>query len=550
MIRICLLTFVLLIAINTIAQSPNVIRYQALVRDAQGSLVVNKTIGIKISVCKDALDGESVFSERHVTLTSAAGIVNIEIGRGTAEVGNLSEIEWGKNEFFIKTEIDIDGGSNYQLSGSSQLVSVPYALHANTSGDEKWSKSVLGIFQHANVGIGHDQPAYPLDVAGAVNATGYRLNGQIFAPTQWSSNVNSIFYSLGAVGIGTSSPSTALDIDGGSALDVLTVRTNANSLGINAYVTSNTDFHGSAFIGRRARGSKTNPLSVMEGDRITGIYGSLFSGGSYHNAGAIHFYAGKTPGELSYPINIRFETTNSGEVQRKERMRISENGFVGIGKTDPMYMLDVLGSVNASEFRLNGQPFSLNPWTSITNGISYIGGDVGIGTNLPTTALDIDGGTDLNVLTLRTAGNSLGLNAYVSSNADFHGSAFIGRRARGSSANPITVLEGDRITGIYGSLFADHAYQNSAAVHMYVGKSPGPGSYPSNIRFETTGTNQTIRTERLRITEDGLIESKTGDIFLSQVGTGVIMKSPDGACWRMTVNNSGNPVFTAITCPQ
>ena len=174
--------------------------------------------------------------------------------------------------------------------------------------------------------------------------------------------------------------------------------------------------------------------------------------------------------------------------------------------------------------------------------------------------LEINGGGALNLLDLKNDNNSLGINAFVSSETAFHGSAFIGRRSRGTGASPSLVLAGDRITGVYGSLYADGNYQNASGIQMYVGANPGANSYPANIRFETTNSNEITRTERMRISEGGNIgigttdpksklQVENGDVYISDLASGVIMKSPNGSCWRMTVSNSGVPVFTAISCP-
>lgn len=184
------------------------------------------------------------------------------------------------------------------------------------------------------------------------------------------------------------------------------------------------------------------------------------------------------------------------------------------------------------------------------NGIIYTNNKVGIGTQEPNAVLEIDGSKSLNLLHLKTQENSLGIIATVSSEADFHGSSFIGKRSRGSQVNPKNVKEGDRITGFYGSMYSGDDYQNSSAIHFYVGPNPGPSSYPSNIRFETIASGETTRKERMRITDDGNIKIKTGDIYIEDVNSGVIMKSPNGQCWRMSVNNSGNPAFNLINCPN
>jgi hypothetical protein len=538
-----------------LAQSPQSFKYQAVLRDKNGILLNEKNISVKISILQSTISGTTAYSETHAVKTNPSGIINIEIGKGNLPTGVFSSIKWGNDSYFVKVEIDQTGSGVFENIGISQLLSVPYALYAEKSGDEKWEKNSLNniYFNTGGVGIGTTNPAYKLDVAGTINATNFLLNGQPLTQGPWTVGLNNTYYNSGFVGIGTSAPSVKLEIDGHGDLNLFNLKNDNNSLGINASVSSNTDFHGSALIGKRSRGSNASPTTVLAGDRITGIYSSLYANNNYQNAGAIHFYVGPNPGSSSYPVNIRFETTNTNETIRSERMRIAENGNVGIGTSNPLYKLDIAGTVNATNILVNGQPLTSggsNPWSISANNLFYNSGNVGIGTNNPTVKLDIDGGGDTQVFNLRNDNNSLGINANVSSSTDFHGSAFVGKRSRGTFASPTMVAAGDRITGIYGSLFANGGYQNAGAIHMYVGEGPNSNSYPVNIRFETTNTNETTRTERMRVAENGIVKVSTNDVYISNIGSGVIMKSPNGQCWRMTVDNSGLSVFTAITCPN
>lgn len=539
------------ISMTSLGQSPQAFKFQAVLRNGNGTLISDQDVGVRISILKTSIDGPSVYQETHKTISNENGVIILNIGEGSPSEGSFEAISWGGEEHFVKIELDQKNTGAFEFIGISQLLSVPYALYALQSGDHDWNNVANGIsYQEGNVGINKLNPMYKLDVSGPINASSYLINGSPITPAPWNQNLNNVYFNSGNVGIGTSIPSTKLEINGGNDLNLLNLRNENNSLGINTYVSSNIDFHGSALIGRRSRGTYLSPQTVLEGDRISGIYGSLFANGNYQNSAAVHFYVGTNPGIGSYPSNIRFETTASGEIDRKERMRITENGNIGIGNINPMYNLDVAGTINANALLVNGNPISPGPWLKQLNSIYFNTGNIGIGTTAPATKLEINGGSDLNLLNLRNENNSLGINAYVSSNIDFHGSALIGRRSRGTYLSPQTVLEGDRISGIYGSLFADGDFQNSSAVHFYVGPSPGNGSYPSNIRFETTASGEIDRKERMRITDKGNVEIKTGDIYIEDIHSGVIMKSPNGQCWRMTIDNTGSPVFDLISCPN
>ncbi len=113
------------------SQSPDRISYQAVVRNGSGIPIVNQTIGMRITIVKGTADGSAVYTETQVRTTNANGLVHLEIGGGTVVSGSLAVIDWGMGPFFLKTETDVSGGTNYQLVASIQLLSVPYALHAN-----------------------------------------------------------------------------------------------------------------------------------------------------------------------------------------------------------------------------------------------------------------------------------------------------------------------------------------------------------------------------------------------------------------------------------
>lgn len=114
------------------AQSPGKITYQAVVRDADGDLVKNTTVGIQLSILQTTIDGTSVYVENHASETNINGLVTCEIGNGTS-LDAFDLIDWANGPYFLKTEIDVDGGTNYSITSTSQLLSVPFALYANTA---------------------------------------------------------------------------------------------------------------------------------------------------------------------------------------------------------------------------------------------------------------------------------------------------------------------------------------------------------------------------------------------------------------------------------
>jgi len=123
------------LTVSVFAQSPQKMSYQCVVRNSSGALVTNHVVGMKISILRGSATGTVVFSETYSPnpQTNANGLVTIEIGTGTATVGTFAGIDWSSGSFFLKTETDPSGGTSYSITGTSQLLSVPYALYAKTA---------------------------------------------------------------------------------------------------------------------------------------------------------------------------------------------------------------------------------------------------------------------------------------------------------------------------------------------------------------------------------------------------------------------------------
>lgn len=128
--KLILFLAILFAGTSLIAQSPQMFKYQSVVRDASGTHISNQLVSFRLSLVQDSPEGTVVYSETHTLPTNDFGLANLDVGNGSMLSGNFSNINWGGHEHFIRIELDATGGSNYQLMGTSQLLSVPYALHA------------------------------------------------------------------------------------------------------------------------------------------------------------------------------------------------------------------------------------------------------------------------------------------------------------------------------------------------------------------------------------------------------------------------------------
>lgn len=113
------------------AQAPQGFNYQAVVSNANGQLLINKAVNFQFNIRQNAPTGSPIYSETHQVTTDDLGQASLVIGQGTATTGNFTAINWGNGAYYLS--IEINTGSGYVAMGSTQLLSVPFALYANQS---------------------------------------------------------------------------------------------------------------------------------------------------------------------------------------------------------------------------------------------------------------------------------------------------------------------------------------------------------------------------------------------------------------------------------
>ena len=174
----------LLINTSIFAQAPQKMSYQAVIRNTSGALVTSASVGMKISILQGTATGTVAYSETQIASTNANGLVSLEIGAGTVVTGTFAGINWANGPYFIKTQTDPTGGTNYTISSSSQLMSVPYALFsANGTPGPQGPQGPIGLTgltgpagatgPQGLIGLtGAIGPQGPIGLTGAVGATG------------------------------------------------------------------------------------------------------------------------------------------------------------------------------------------------------------------------------------------------------------------------------------------------------------------------------------------------------------------------------------------
>jgi hypothetical protein len=126
--------FLVICALQTVnAQAPQKMSYQAIIRNSSQGLIVSAAVGMKISILQGSEAGTAVYVETQTVTTNSNGLASLKIGQGNIIIGSFVAINWANGPYFIKTETDPTGGSSYSISGTTELMSVPYALFSANS---------------------------------------------------------------------------------------------------------------------------------------------------------------------------------------------------------------------------------------------------------------------------------------------------------------------------------------------------------------------------------------------------------------------------------
>jgi uncharacterized protein (TIGR02145 family) len=321
-----LLVFIITLTIS--AQAPQGFNYQATVRNNAGALMINKNVTFKFNVMKDTPTSVPVFSETHYVPTDDLGAVNLVIGKGTATTGTFTTIDWGTGTYYLG--IELNTGNGFAAMGTSQLLSVPYALYASNSGN---GTSIGAISNTSNPkGATITSGVLNLSPADATNGGIVTTGNQTIAGAKtFSSDVT-----VNGINVGRGPGNIASNTIIGSSS--LTGNTTGNSNTANGFYTlhSNTTGNGNIAIGNTALPNNTtgnNNTSVgnvslrsnVTGNNNTALgYSAGVSTDNLTNSTAIGYNA-----NVSTSNTIQLGDTNVTDV--KTAGKVTARAFVGDG---------------------------------------------------------------------------------------------------------------------------------------------------------------------------------------------------------------------------
>jgi hypothetical protein len=334
-----LLSFIIIVAFGmgtTHAQSPDMFNYQAVARNSQGEVIANQSVGVKISILQGSTNGSVVYSEEHSVTTNDNGLVSMKVGNGSSLSGSFSNIDWSSGPYYIQVGLDETGGTSYTTMGTTQLVSVPYAKYADSTGSTFSGKygdltntPELGKYVDTSMTKMWDKDSTD-DFSGKY---GDLMNKPDLSDTAsyddyWKDKKDTIYTGMSMVGIGTDSVSGNLTVQGtGQDGGDLEVRDDTSYLDVNA--------------------TKGN-------SGITLSHEGASEGSVWYDKGNEELVFQNYNSSLINPIPTPFKKKKS--VLDNKDMIIDDNDNVGINTEDPKERLDVNGAVRVQDTTSNPEP--------------------------------------------------------------------------------------------------------------------------------------------------------------------------------------------------
>jgi hypothetical protein len=149
------------------AQAPSGFTYQSVLRDANNDLIINTAVGTQISILQTTAGGTAVYVETHAETTNANGLLTLQVGAGSVQSGTFASIDWSLGPYFVKAKTDPAGSTSYTITGTQHMMSVPYALYAETSGTGGGSTALADAGTKIQVEESADEDIIRFDIEGA-----------------------------------------------------------------------------------------------------------------------------------------------------------------------------------------------------------------------------------------------------------------------------------------------------------------------------------------------------------------------------------------------
>lgn len=467
------LLLLLICSAETLAQGaiPQRFSYQGVARAVDGSVLANARVVVRFSILTNSSLGNLVFQETHQASTNEFGLITLAVGGGTPQVGRFDDVNWAGAPKFLRVEVDIEREGTFINLGTTQLLSVPYALASG-------KPTNLTLTDLTDV-----------------NTTGLRIgsslvyDGQNWVPGQ---GANSLFTDTTLKGVGTTGAPLGLARQGAAFGQVLKWDGAAWSPGTDEGEDLSAG-PGIEIINREIRhGDHSGDVRGSTQLTVTGLWGRPVVATIPGNGQVLKYITGQgwTP-----------STDNSQEL------------FAGNGIT------------------INAGTISNDAW-QVNNGNVFRGtGNVGIGTGNPQQKLQVAGAIQFSNA-LMPAGK-----------AGLDGQILV---SDGAGKTPIWKNPKDAISGT--------AWSTTGNANINVGTN-FLGTTDANPLLIKTGGIERVRVDAAgnvgigSTTPGTALEVGGGDIYVNNSANGVILKAPNGGCWRISVDNLGALTTTATTCP-
>lgn len=304
----------LFVGIAVFAQTPQAINYQAVARNISGSVIANQNIGVRLSILNGSVGGPAVYTESHTVSTNAYGLFTLGIGQGVPSLGSFATVGWGSGTKFLKVEIDPAGGTNYQLQGTSQMLSVPYALYAeNTTLQAGTGIAVSGNTVTNTGDLSTTNELQSLSLSGTV-LTLSNNGGSVNLPSGGTNYTAGTGISIAGNVISNTAPDQGVFINPGTGIGVSGVYPVFS-------ISNNGDL------------SATNEIQTLS------LAGNVLS--LSNNGGSVTLPSGGGSYTAGTGISITGSTINSVWTKTGNNIYNNNTDFVGIGVANPLAKLDV-----------------------------------------------------------------------------------------------------------------------------------------------------------------------------------------------------------------